>query len=140
MEKKTPEKVQKKQNRQVNKIVTREFFEGPIPHPSILSRYEQIFPGAAKQILEMAERQSAHRQKLEAEIVHSDITNEKRGMNYSLIITLALLLIGAMLLILGKDTAGYFSLFGPSVFHAGNYIYKKLTEDKQLKDKEQEAA
>lgn len=128
----------KKRNKspRVNELVSSEFFEGPIPHPIILRQYEQISPGAADRILAMAERQSQHRQELEREVVRSDITNEKRGMNYSLIITLGLMLIGAILLYLNRDTAGYFSLFGPSVFHAGNYIYQKINEGKEIEKKE----
>lgn len=138
MKNQTPNKLQKNRNRQVNKVVTREFFEGPIPHPSTLSQYERVFPGAAERILAMAEKQSQHRQHLESEVVSSDIANEKRGMHYSLAITFALIIIGALLIAIGKDTAGFFSLFGPSVFHAGNYVYKKLTEEKELKRKDKE--
>jgi uncharacterized membrane protein len=134
----TNEKGSRKPRKHVNKLVTREFFEGPIPHPTILRQYEQIFSGAAERILSMAEKQSQHRQKIESDIVNSDIANERRGMNYSLFITLGLMLIGAFLIYLNHDVAGYLSLFGPSVFHAGNYIYKKLSEGRELRNKERE--
>lgn len=138
MQQPTIEKGSKKPRRRVNKLVTREFFEGPIPHPTILRQYEQVFPGAAERIVAMAEKQSQHRQKIESDIVSSDIANERRGMHYSLFITIVLMLIGALLIYMKRDTAGYFSLFGPSIFHAGNYIYKKVSEGKELKTKEKE--
>lgn len=36
-------------------------FSGPLPHPEILAKYEDILPGAATRILEMAEEQANHR-------------------------------------------------------------------------------
>ena len=33
-------------------------FSGPLPHPEILAKYEDILPGAATRILEMAEEQA----------------------------------------------------------------------------------
>ena len=35
----------------------REVFEGPLPHPDILQKYEQIMPGIAERIVQMAERE-----------------------------------------------------------------------------------
>src|SRR5438046_6994388 len=103
-------KLQKRKNKNPRSLITREFFEGPIPPPSLLRQYEEVFPGAAERIVTMAEKQSAHRQKLESDVISSDISNEKRGMNYSLMITLILMVIGAILIYLNRDTAGYFSL------------------------------
>jgi uncharacterized membrane protein len=40
-------------------------FSGPIPPPDLLERYNQIIPEGADRILKMAEKQSAHRQKIE---------------------------------------------------------------------------
>ena len=40
-------------------------FSGPLPPPAVLQGYEDIVLGAANRILEMAERQSKHRQQLE---------------------------------------------------------------------------
>lgn len=45
--------------------VKAESFSGPIPPPSILSEYENRFPGFGERILAMAERESAHRHELE---------------------------------------------------------------------------
>lgn len=40
-------------------------FSGPLPHPEILARYEEILPGAATRIFEMAEEQAIHRRYME---------------------------------------------------------------------------
>jgi uncharacterized membrane protein len=35
--------------------------EGPLPHPQILASYEQVLPGAAERIFQMAEREQRNR-------------------------------------------------------------------------------
>jgi uncharacterized membrane protein len=40
-------------------------FSGPIPHPELLAKYDEIIPSGADRILKMAEKQSIHRQYIE---------------------------------------------------------------------------
>lgn len=47
-------------------------FAGPLPHPEILARYEEVLPGAADRIISMAEKQAAHRMHLEKIVVEGD--------------------------------------------------------------------
>lgn len=117
-----------------------EFFSGPLPHPDTLQKYEQICPGAANRIIKMAEGQTNHRQKLESRVVDSNIRNERKGMHYSFILTGGFMLIGGVLLMFDKQAAGYLSLFGPVIFQAGNYGYKKYKEQQVPKknDKDME--
>lgn len=81
----------------------------------------------------MAENQSKHRQRIESTVIESNTKNEKRGMDYAFILTLSLMGIGAILIVLDKQTAGYLSLFGSSSFIGGNYIYNKVQGRKDLK-------
>jgi uncharacterized membrane protein len=53
---------------------------GPLPHPEILSNYDQILPGAAERILAMAESQSAHRQNLEVKYLAAESRNSLLGI------------------------------------------------------------
>ena len=111
-----------------------EVFVGPLPHPEILGRYEQISPGAAKRIISMAEKQSHHRQSLEAKLVDSNISNEKTGMWLAFLVTIALILIGAILLMNNKNAIGLVTIFVPCLFQAGNYVYQKYAEEKTSKE------
>lgn len=54
-----------------------ESFEGPVPHPSLLQQYDQIVPGAANRILEMAEQESRHRQLIESQANEANISAQK---------------------------------------------------------------
>ncbi len=104
-------------------------FSGPLPPPNILSGYEKVLPGSADRIIKMAETQIAHRQGLEKEVIKSNIKNEKVGMWLAFSLTVLLLLIGFYLILNEKDgVVAYLLVFGPVVFHAGNYIYNKKRE------------
>lgn len=107
-----------------------EYFQGPLPHPSILQKYEDTLPGATDRIIAMVEREEKHRQDLEKEITRSNLVTERRAMILSFILTLLLMATGAILISKGFETAGFLSLFGPSIFHAANYIFSKYEESK----------
>lgn len=113
-------------------------FSGPLPPPNVLKGYEDIQPGFANRIITMAESQSQHRQDLEQSIVKSNIRNEKQGMWMSFLLTLFLMSTGFYLIYLDKETAAYFAIFGPVLFHATNYIYNKRREEKTLEENKKE--
>lgn len=46
-------------------VATAEMFSGPMPHPQHLKAYEDISPGAAKSILDMAISEQNHRHKMQ---------------------------------------------------------------------------
>ncbi|MFH1760058.1 MAG: DUF2335 domain-containing protein [bacterium] len=54
-----------KKNKSSNIQVQQASFSGPIPHPQILQKYNEIVPDAAARIIKMAENQATHRQDLE---------------------------------------------------------------------------
>ena len=75
--------------------VSAQSFAGPLPPPAMLSQYEQICPGFAERILQMAEREAANRHELDqkkTEIAERDIPaarkETQRGQWMSLVITL----------------------------------------------------
>lgn len=58
-------------------------FSGPLPPPSLLARYSEIIPNGAERIMAMAERQSEHREKLEARVVNGNVASQTRGSWFS---------------------------------------------------------
>lgn len=46
-------------------IATMEMYSGPIPHPDILKGYQNLYPDAAKRIIENGLQESEHRRNLE---------------------------------------------------------------------------
>ncbi len=48
-------------------------FSGPIPHPGLLAKYEELQTGLAERIITMAEEQSKHRREMEARQLDANI-------------------------------------------------------------------
>ena len=53
-----------------------EHFSGPLPHPAIMAKYEEILPGSADRMVSSEETQMQHRQSLEAAVVHANNRRE----------------------------------------------------------------
>lgn len=112
-----------------------EIHSGPIPSASELAKYENVLPGAANRILEMAEKQSQHRQKLETKMLEANIKSEHAGQIFGFVIFGLAILAGFVLLILGKDVVGLASLIVSAGSIVGLFVYKRIDEKKELKTK-----
>src|SRR5579859_1823520 len=136
MSKTTPAKIaEHEQNPQTQiekSVVAHSYYSGPIPHPALLNKYD---PETRKIIVSMAERQSLHRQSIEASVIASNIWNERAGMFIAAALTFFMIGGGIYLLMNNKNAVGLFLVFGTSVFHAGNYIYNKTKENEVKKQK-----
>jgi len=58
---------------------------GPLPPPQAIQKYEEIIPGAANRILEMTEKQQAHRFDMERKVIAGDSTRSLLGMIFGFI-------------------------------------------------------
>lgn len=73
--------------RVVQIVVSR--FSGPLPPPSVLGAYESLSPGLTDRIVEMAEREQAHRHRMDDETVKEETKLGKRGQLFGFIIAIA---------------------------------------------------
>ena len=62
-------------NNKIAKIGITKIHSGPLPDQETLIKYNQVYPDLAKEIVEMAKKQSEHRQYLEREQVISETVN-----------------------------------------------------------------
>lgn len=113
-------------------------WEGPLPSPEDLRRYEEILPGAANRILEMAEKQQAHNHNQESAslenerivletakaIVASNTSRSKWGLVSALLVALIGIGIGGWLTYLGKGGYGLTFVFAPLVSLVGVFVYQ----------------
>ena len=81
-------------------------FSGPLPPPAVLQGYEDIVPGAANRILEMAERQSEHRQQLEKTVVNGESRMSILGLVAGFVLSTMVIGGGIYLIASGHDFAG----------------------------------
>jgi uncharacterized membrane protein len=99
------------QGNQSTRIVAhkQEFFAGPLPHPNILQKFEEVVPGSAARIIDWAENQTTHRQALEKRVIASDIFRANSGLICALVIALSGMWLGYLLIKEGFEITG--SLF-----------------------------
>lgn len=145
MENKLQNNQEAKLGDQNNSVVLHQqsYFSGPLPHPEILKKYNEIAPGTAERIIKMAEGQFLHRTELEKKVINSDISRSKWGQ-----------ILGFIIAIFGLSVAGFVSVYGNAwaggiigvgtlatlvgVFMYGSKIRSKEREEKALVGQEAE--
>ena len=125
-----PRQVPTNTQRAVKRIESQSF-SGPLPHPEILKKYDQIVPDAASRIIKMAEEQSAHRQKLERTTIESDTKNARLGLHYGLIIGLASIIGGVICVMYGGQVGGSIIGGGGITGLVGVFVYGSRLRQKE---------
>ena len=84
----------------------------------------------------MAERQSAHRESLEAMVVAGNVASQKQGSIFAFILCLVALIGGFGLLATGRSEAGGIaSIISSLSVLAGVFVYGRLQQRKERGDK-----
>ena len=104
-----PDFIQRKSANQVNEIKIR---SGPLPAPEDLREYENICPGAADRILQMAEKQIDHRHNEESKAVSAAILDGHLGLVFAFVVCLVGMVGGFLLIqsdhsVLGTIFSGF---------------------------------
>jgi uncharacterized membrane protein len=90
-----------------------EVFVGPLPPPHLLARYNDVIPGGAERMLAMAERQSAHRESMEALVVKGNLARQREGAYFAFILAFLTICGGIFLLYSGRSIAGLVAILTP---------------------------
>lgn len=83
----------------------------------------------------MAERQSEHRQKLEAAVVSESCNAQKRGQILGFILALVVICGGFALIWNGKDAIGLSAIISSLVSLVAVFMYGRRQQKKELSDK-----
>ena len=110
-------------------------FTGPLPPPQLLKEYDNIVPGAAKIIIDTAEKQSTHRQELEKKVIDSDINNSKLGLIFGFIIGIVGIIVGAIIIAIGQIVAGSVISGVTLVSLVGTFVYGSQNRKKERNEK-----
>lgn len=93
-------------------IIAREFSltkSGPLPDPEDFKKYEEVLPGSANRIMEMAEKNQQHRINLEIaeqeKYYKSNDEITRKGINSSTIISIVGIIGSVILGVFGKEWA-----------------------------------
>lgn len=88
-------------------------YNGPLPPPEILRRFEDILPGTAERILRQFEVEAEHRRSCEQAMIESEIQRQAeeakaywRGQWFGFLIGCLALSLGTVLAIMAHDWAG----------------------------------
>jgi uncharacterized membrane protein len=110
-------------------------FSGPLPPPGLLAKYNEVIPNGAERIMAMAERQSAHRESLEAKVVEGNMASQARGSHYAFIICLTTIVGGFVLIGMGKNIYGISAVIGSLATLAGVFVIAKRDQRKERVEK-----
>lgn len=114
---------------------TIERFQGPVPPPEVLAKYDEVVPGAGDRIFAMAERQAAHRQDLEKRVISSNMAAERLGTCLGFILAMTALVGGFYLIATGHSSVGIVSIISSLAIPAGAFAYGKYQQKQERVEK-----
>jgi len=110
---------------------------GPLPPPEALARYNDVIPSGAERILAMAERQSVHRESLEAKVVNANVSSQKMGSIFAFVLSLVAIVGGIWLIHEGKSVTGLATIITDLAALATVFV---VSRNKQAKERVQKAS
>ncbi len=99
-------------------------YSGPIPPPDLLQRFDEVYPGAAKQILDDFVQESTHRRAMERKVVSAESFKEVFGAVFGGLVGLTGVGGGLWLAHEGRSTGGLGAVFATLASLVGIYWYQ----------------
>jgi len=81
-------------------------YQGVLPHPDVLERYEQLCKGSTDRLLAQVERQALHRQQLETIVVTHELRRSTWGILGGIVVTLGIEAIAGLMVLNGYAIQG----------------------------------
>ncbi|MFC6171228.1 DUF2335 domain-containing protein [Loigolactobacillus jiayinensis] len=119
-------------------IAKLEMYSGPIPHPDILDRYNQMDPGAAKQIIDNGVAESEHRRSMESKLLEYSRRDQKRRDWMGFSIGLVIIVVGAFLMYLDHYIVGSILSGGSALGLVGLFLDNGKSSDSDSDNSESE--
>lgn len=123
-------------------IAQAEYFEGVLPHPEIMAKYEALHPGIIAWMMQRVEKQQDHRMNLEAQAIPERIKQGTRGQVFAFLLGIGTLAVGAYGFYLGRPIEGLSSVIVGISAIAGAFFYgirreslERIEKDKVLHGK-----
>jgi uncharacterized membrane protein len=106
-------------------------YSGPLPHPDVLRRFEEIVPGSAAQIIDQFQAQSAHRREMESVVISANAFSQRLGSISASILALIAIGGGLWLAHEGKSVSGISTIIATLGGLVTTFLYKKQSQDKE---------
>ena len=110
-------------------------FQGPLPPPGLLAKYNEAFPGCAERIVAMTEQQLTHRHALESRVVDGKLAAERTGQRLAFLLVVLALIVGSGLIAFDKDTVGLTAIIGALASVVAIFVYGRRKEAEERRQK-----
>lgn len=110
-------------------------WQGPLPHPNDLARFNAVIPNGADRIVTRWEEQGRHRQELETFVIHHDSARADRGQTYAFVIGIFGLLVAGFLGYVHEGAAASVIGGGGLASLTGGFIVGQITRRNERKDR-----
>ena len=105
-------------------------FSGPLPRPEDLAKYDQIVPGAAARIIQMAEKEMSHRHDNEKKLSKSIIWTTVMSIIFAFLSVIILSLLCFYAIYKDYPTVAASIAVGAIAAVAGVFLYKSSKKEK----------
>ncbi|MCY4638570.1 MAG: DUF2335 domain-containing protein [Acidobacteria bacterium] len=115
-------------------------FQGPLPPPGFLAKYNEAFSGCAERIVAMTEQQLTHRHALESRAIDGKLSAERRGQTLGFILALTAVIGGCVLIALGKDASGLTAIVTALAGLVAVFVYGRRKDAEERREKRSDFA
>ena len=129
------------QNNKASAIVeikSQSFFQGPLPPPELLAKYEAISSGLADRITAMAEENGKHRRRMEWRMLTLSVVSNFSGQVFAFVVVITGIFAGVYLLTKDKPVSGLISMIVSLAPVAYRFIHFDKRSRKTKGDKEEQ--
>lgn len=115
-------------------------FQGPLPPPSYLEHYAEVYPDAPRVIFSLVQEQSDHRRHLESKHLHHSIIRAYMGLVAALLVAFAGLGAAVYIAVEADPAAGAVVASIDLVGLVGVFVYgtRQIQADRQSKQRKEE--
>lgn len=83
-----------------------EIYKGDLPHPETLKGYNELYPDAAKKIIDNGIAESEHRRNMENKYIQNNVNAHRLGQILGFVIAMSIVGCGTFLIFTGNAIAG----------------------------------
>lgn len=111
-------------------------FQSPFLPPAILQQYEQLIPGFSKEYFEAWQRQTLHRQTLEAKVIETQTTTQRRAQPYTFGLGAIALVVAGVLGVSGHEGAAVAVVGFDFLGLGGVFVFGRVSNVREARRKE----
>lgn len=115
-------------------VLAQRHFSGPLPPPAVLQGYEDVLPGAAERIVQMAEQEQRQRHAFDNSLTASVTRQQERGQQFAFLLGGGALALAAFMVYSGHPVYAIVTTVSSIATLAGAMLYRRRAEPQSSKD------